>query len=51
MVEGALEGCLAELPCVDCILCVFEKYLFVPVCLILKAVTLWSVSAGDSTEK
>lgn len=42
---------LAEPLYVVCILDVFELYLFVPVCMILKPVTLWSVSAGDSTEK
>ena len=57
IVEGTVEGCvvfppcLAELPYVVCILYVFEMYLFVPVCVILKPVTPWSVSAGDSTEK
>jgi len=58
IVEGALEGCgffsfhhLAELPYVVCILYVFEMYLYVPACIILKPVTLWSVSAGDSTEE
>lgn len=50
IVEGVLERCivsLAELPDVVHITYVLQMHLFVPVCLILKHLTLCSVTAAD----